>query len=103
MLERVDVNYRDTRIFIPLLVLIQGPPPLPQNFNEIDLIYQSHLIYSEIRICFYTLICQSVCDQCVTEGGLLCSIERIETQDQGPGTLDRGPCALDLGPLVIEW
>ena len=51
---------------------VQVPPPLPKNFNEIDQIYQSYLIYGEIRIRFNTLICQSVCDQCVTElGGYL--------------------------------
>jgi hypothetical protein len=42
---------------------VQVPPPLPKNFNEIDLIYQSHLIYGEIRMRFATLICQIVCDQ----------------------------------------
>ena len=44
---------------------VQVPPPLPKNFNEIDQIYQSHLIYGEIRIRFNMLICQSVCDQYV--------------------------------------
>ena len=81
---------------------VQVPPPLPKNFNEIDLIYQSHLIYSEIRIRFYTLICQSVCDQCVTEGGLLCPIERIETQDQGPRTGDPVSGVVRLGPRAFS-
>ncbi len=31
---------------------VQVPPPLPRNLNEIDQIYQSHLIYGEIRIRF---------------------------------------------------
>ena len=42
---------------------VQVPPPLPKNFNEIDQIYQSHLIYGEIRMRFNTLICQSACDR----------------------------------------
>ena len=42
---------------------VQVPPPLPKNLNEIDQIYQSHLIYGEIRIRLNTLICQSVCDR----------------------------------------
>ena len=45
---------------------VQVPPPLSKNFNEIDQIYQSHLIYGGFRIRFNMLICQSVCDQCVT-------------------------------------
>ena len=49
---------------------VQVPPPLPKNFNEIDQIYQSHLICGGIRIRFIKLICQSVCDQCVTEAGI---------------------------------
>ena len=49
---------------------VQVPPPLPENFNEIDQIYQSHLIYDVLRIRFNKLICQSVCDQCVTEVGV---------------------------------
>ena len=45
---------------------VQVPPPLPVNLNEIDQIYQSHLIYGGFRIRYMIFICQSVCDQCVT-------------------------------------
>ena len=44
-----------------------SPSSATKIFKEIDQIYQSHLIYGEFRIRFNMLICQSVCDRCVTE------------------------------------
>ena len=38
-----------------------------KKLNEIDEIYQSHLIYGEVRIRFNMLIFQGVCDQFVID------------------------------------
>ena len=43
-----------------------SPSSATKSFQEIEQIYQSHLIYGGFRIHFNMFICQSVCDQCVT-------------------------------------
>ena len=48
------------------------------------------------------MFCQSVCDQCVTEMGLLGPTESIEAQDQGPGTPYLGACTLGMVALY-SW
>ena len=44
-----------------------SPSSATKNCNEIDEIYQSHLIYGEVRRRFNMLIFQGMCDQCVTD------------------------------------
>ena len=78
---------------------VQVPPPLPKNFNEIDQIYQSHLIYGEIRIRFNTLICQSVCDQCVTERGYLEQLKASMRSVKNLGPRIQGRAAYPLAQL----
>ena len=42
-----------------------SPSSATKSFQEIEQIYQSHLIYGEFRIHFNMFICPSVSDQCV--------------------------------------